>query len=129
MLKRKNPPINMWLWVESHIYHSTREVDREWRDTLIDSLKTLATLIKHYTKIIEEEKQALEETLNTEWHQHMKISLWANLKSTYYIWHKNTSIHGKDLYMIFLYYGSESKYMHTINQIHQTIKSTHTTLN
>ena len=27
------------------------------------SLKLLATLIKHYTKVIEEEKQALEETL------------------------------------------------------------------
>ena len=54
----------MRLWVEPHIYHSTREVEREWRDTLTTaSLKLLATLIKHYTKVIEEEKQALEETL------------------------------------------------------------------
>lgn len=63
-LKGKNPPRNMRLWVEPHIYHSTREVEREWRDTLTTaSLKLLATLIKHYTKVIEEEKQALEETL------------------------------------------------------------------
>ena len=54
----------MRLWVEPHIYHSTREVEREWRDTLTTaSLKLLATLIKHYTKVIEEEKQALEGTL------------------------------------------------------------------
>ena len=63
-LKEKNPPRNMRLWVEPHIYHSTKEVEKEWRDTLTtSSLKLLATLIKHYTKIIEEEKQTLEETL------------------------------------------------------------------
>ena len=68
-LKEKNPPRNMRLWVEPHIYHSTKEVEKEWRDTLTtSSLKLLATLIKHYTKTIEEEKQTLEE--NTEGSTH-----------------------------------------------------------
>ena len=29
-LKEKNPPRNMRLWVEPHIYHSTKEVEKEW---------------------------------------------------------------------------------------------------
>ena len=54
----------MRLWVEPHIYHSTKEVEKEWRDTLTTaSLKLLASLIRHYTKAIEEEKRTLEETL------------------------------------------------------------------
>ena len=53
----------MRLWVEPHIYHSSKEVE-EWRETpTTASLKLLASLIKHYTKIIDEEKQTLEGTL------------------------------------------------------------------
>ena len=60
-LSAKSPPRNMCLWVEPHIYHSTREVEYEWRDTLVNSsLKLLGILIKHYAKIIQEEQQALE---------------------------------------------------------------------
>ena len=63
-LNAKTPPKNMRLWVEPHIYHSSKEVEREWRETLTTaSLKLLASLIKHYTKIIDEEKQTLEGTL------------------------------------------------------------------
>ena len=48
-LNTKTPPRNMCLWVEPHIYHSSKEADREWRETLVTaSLKLLATLIKHY---------------------------------------------------------------------------------
>ena len=64
-LNAKSPPKNMRLWVEPHIYHLTKEVEKEWRDTLTTaSLKLLASLIRHYTKIIEEEKRTLEKTLN-----------------------------------------------------------------
>lgn len=43
---------------------SSTEVEKAWRETLITaSLKLLASLIKHYTKIIDEEKQTLEGTL------------------------------------------------------------------
>lgn len=63
-LNAKTPPRNMCLWVEPHIYHSSREVKKEWRDTLATaSLKLLTTLIKHHTKVIEEEKQTLETTI------------------------------------------------------------------
>ena len=63
-LNAKTPPKNMRLWVEPHIYHSSKEVEREWRETLTTAfLKLLASLIKHYTKIIDEEKQTLEGTL------------------------------------------------------------------
>ena len=66
-LHAKTPPRNMCLWVEPHIYHSTKEIEREWRDTLvIASLKLLGTLIKHYSKIVEEE--------NKNWNQHWKRS-------------------------------------------------------
>ena len=58
------PPRNMCLWVELHIYHATKETEKEWRDTLVTvSLTLLATLIKHYSKIIEEEKHKLDSTL------------------------------------------------------------------
>ena len=64
-LSAKTPPKSMRLWVEPHIYHTTVEVEKEWRDTLVSaSLKLLATLIKHYTKVINDEKRKLEETLN-----------------------------------------------------------------
>ena len=64
-LHAKTPPRTMCLWVEPHIYHSTKDIEREWRDTLVTaSLKLLGTLIKHYSKIINEEKQKLESTLN-----------------------------------------------------------------
>ena len=54
----------MRLWVEPHIYHSSKEVEREWREMLTTaSLKLLASLIKHYTKVIDEEKQTLKGTL------------------------------------------------------------------
>lgn len=46
-----------------HLYYSIKEVEKEWRDMLAT---ILASLIKHYTKIIEEEKQVLEEILNNE---------------------------------------------------------------
>ena len=50
----------MRLWVEPHIYHSTKDVEREWRDTLITaSLKLLATLIKHYNNCIIKEKETI----------------------------------------------------------------------
>ena len=50
----------MCLWVEPHIYHSTKELEQEWRDTLVTaSLKLLRTLIKH-SKVIEEEKHRFE---------------------------------------------------------------------
>ena len=63
-LNAKNPPRNMRLWVEPHIYHSSKEVEKEWKETLTTaSLKLLASLIKHYTKIIDEQKQTLEGTL------------------------------------------------------------------
>lgn len=63
-LNAETPPRNMRVWVEPHIYHSSKEVEREWRETLTTaSLKRLASLIKHYTKIIDEEKQTLEGTL------------------------------------------------------------------
>ena len=63
-LHAKTPPRNMCLWVEPHIYHATKETEKEWRDTLVTaSLKLLATLIKHYSKIIEEEKHKLDSTL------------------------------------------------------------------
>ena len=43
----------------------TREVEHEWRDTLVKaSLKLLATLIKHYTKVVDEVKQMLEQTIS-----------------------------------------------------------------
>lgn len=61
-LDAKSPPRNMRLWVEPH---PTKEVAKEWRDTLTTaSLKLLASLIRHYTKIIEEEKRTFEKTLN-----------------------------------------------------------------
>ena len=60
-LQAKTPPRSMCLWVEPHIYHITKETEREWRDTLVTAL--LATLIKHYSKVIEEETRALETTL------------------------------------------------------------------
>ena len=63
-LNARTPPKSMCLWVEPHIYHATREVEKEWKDTLITaSLKLLGTLIKHYTKAIEEEKHTLETTI------------------------------------------------------------------
>ena len=53
----------MRLWVEPHIYHSSKEVE-ECRETLTTaSLKLLASLIIHYTNITDEEKQTLEGTL------------------------------------------------------------------
>ena len=59
-LREKKPPRNMRLWVEPHIYHSTKGVEREWRDTLITaSLKLLATLIKHYNNCIIKEKETI----------------------------------------------------------------------
>ena len=62
-LHAKTPPRNICLWVEPHIYHATKETEKEWRDTLVTaSLKLLATLIKHYSKIIEE-KHKLDSTL------------------------------------------------------------------
>ena len=65
-LHAKTPPRNMCLWVEPHIYHATKETEKEWRDTLVTaSLKLLATLIKHYSKIIEEEKHKLDSTFKT----------------------------------------------------------------
>ena len=45
-LQAKTPPRSMCLLVEPHIYHITKETEREWRDTLVTaSLKLLA---KHY---------------------------------------------------------------------------------
>ena len=63
-LHAKTPPRNMYLWVQPDIYHATKETEKKCRDTLvIVSLKLLATLIKHYSKIIEEEKHKLDSTL------------------------------------------------------------------
>lgn len=57
-------PRNMCLWVEPHIYYTTKEAEREWRDTLVTaSLKLLGNLVKHYSKLITEEKHILESTL------------------------------------------------------------------
>ena len=48
-LNAKTPPRSMCLWVEPHIYHSTKEIENEWIDILTTaSLKLLVTLIKHY---------------------------------------------------------------------------------
>lgn len=33
-LNAKNPPRNVRLWVEPHIYHSSKEVEEEWREML-----------------------------------------------------------------------------------------------
>ena len=65
-LHAKTPPRNMCLWVEPHIYHTSKETEKEWKDTLITaSLKLLGTLVKHYSKIIEEEKDKLKTTIDT----------------------------------------------------------------
>ena len=75
-LHAKTPPRTMCLWVEPHIYHSTKETEREWRDTLVTaSLKLLGTLIKHYSKIINEEKQKLESTLRLN-----EVTIYLNIK-------------------------------------------------
>ena len=62
-MNAKIPPRNVTVGPAPHLYYSIKEVEKEWRDTLAT---ILTSLIKHYTKIIEEEKQALEEILNSE---------------------------------------------------------------
>ena len=64
-LNAKSPPRNMRLWVEPHIYHSSKEVEKEWRETLTTaSLKLLSTLIKHYTRVITTEKNSPRRHIN-----------------------------------------------------------------
>ena len=60
-LARRQPPKNMTLWVQPHIYHSNTQVEKQWRDTLKEAeLSLTSTLIQHYSSIIEAEKQTLE---------------------------------------------------------------------
>ena len=60
-LMRNSPPKNISLWVQSHIYHSDPEVEKQWRDTLHQaSLNLTTTLIKHYKKVIKNEHDELE---------------------------------------------------------------------
>ena len=60
-LMRNSPPKNMSLRVQSHIYHSDPEVEKQWRDTLQQaSLNLTKTLIEHYKKVIKNEQDTLE---------------------------------------------------------------------
>lgn len=64
-LNARSPPRNMRLWVKPHIYYTSKEVEKEWRDTLVTaSLKLLATRIKYFMKVICTEKQTLDEIIS-----------------------------------------------------------------
>ena len=56
----------------------------------------------------------------TKWHQHMQTSLWA--QEHIHTWKRFID----DIFIIWTGTKTEfEQYMHTINQIHQTIKFTH----
>ena len=60
-LARNQPPRNMSLWVQPHIYHSNQEVEKLWKDTLSEASRNLTLiLIKHYASLIKTEQETLE---------------------------------------------------------------------
>ena len=61
-ISRNSPPKQMALWIQTHIYRSNHQVEKQWRDILHGaSLNLTRTLIQHYSQIIEQERKSLEE--------------------------------------------------------------------
>ena len=61
-LSCNTPPRNMALWIQPHIYHSNREVEKECRDILYQaSLDLTNALVKHYSQVITSERKTLDE--------------------------------------------------------------------
>ena len=60
-MARHQPPKNMSLWVQPHIYHSNAQVEKHWRDTLHEAgLNLTSILIKHYASVIKAEQETIE---------------------------------------------------------------------